>query len=154
MKYIYEVVIRPEEEGGYTAFLPDFDSNVGGGCTVEEAIAEGYGGLEVLIGTYVSEEDLTLPESRLNYRAKAGEKSFALMLELTDEDIERMGYFTIQEAAEELNISSSRVHQLFTNGQLEGMVSESGERLVSIESVNERRLNPPATGRPRKAMRT
>ncbi len=57
----YEVVLRPEVEGGYSVFVPDLPSVATQGETVEEAVANAKEAIEAYLEV-MAEDGLPLPE--------------------------------------------------------------------------------------------
>jgi excisionase family DNA binding protein len=74
----------------------------------------------------------------------------SINVDVTGNDIDKSKCLTIDQAARELGVSAGRVSQIASSGKLQA-VTFGKKRMVTIASVNERKANPPASNRPRKA---
>jgi len=73
----------------------------------------------------------------------------AIAVDVSSEFIARTKCVTVTEAAYELGVTRSRVSHMLDAGILQG-IPYGNERLVTIASVNARKLTPRGAGRPRK----
>lgn len=142
MNYAYGVDMR-EEDGIWYANYPQFEGAFADGETFEEAAKNAADVLKMVIAEHL-DEGLPLPDPMLD-----GSLFGVVVVDVNDETLARTKCLTIEEAAEELGVSRSRVSQLLTSGLLEEYRLH-GKRLVTIASVNARKLEARKAGRPAK----
>lgn len=141
--YIYGAKLSREDDS-FVLEVPGFTWCVGGGATLQEACENTAMGLRLIIAEYL-ENNRELPKPVFSDNSLA-----VLCVDVDDSFLMKSKCMTIGEAAEELEISSGRVSQLASSGALKVVVI-NGKRMVTIESVNARKVHPPAAHRPRKA---
>jgi predicted RNase H-like HicB family nuclease len=136
----YDAVISHESDGYIVSFpqLPDAFTD---GNTRAEAISNAAEVLALIAGEYIDEGE-QLPDPSRTVEV------VSVSVELTDQDIESMKYLTLLQAADDLGVTPSRVSQLLASGKLKAKYFD-GNRMVSIESVNEYKNTPRKAGRPR-----
>lgn len=145
MVYTYGANIAfDEEDGCWYVDFPAFPGELEAGDTVEEVVLGASELLYLLIAERI-DDGLPLPDAVLDPLPK-----LVVSVDVTDEGIAATRCMTVTQAAEELEITPSRVSQLLSSGQLEAYVY-GGTRMVTIASVNERKANKPPAHRPRKA---
>lgn len=143
MFYTYEATLTNENEGGYTVAVPSFECMVAGGGTVKEACENAAGCLQLVIADMLDNGE-RLPEATFGEAPQ-----LVLCVEVSDSFIKESACMTLTEAAEELGVTPSRIAQLLDAGLLTA-AHPTGKRMVTIESVNERKKLPRRKGRPRK----
>lgn len=144
--YIYSAKVWKDKEGVWYADFPAFDGN----CFTD---AESYMGvieacaetLRLVIASYIS-GGMELPEEQ----ELLGDVWIAV--DVDDDFVLRTGCCTVKEAAEQLEVSHSRVCALIRDGKLEAVPYGNG-RLVMLKSISEYRMSPRKAGRPRRADR-
>ena len=141
--YVYEACFVNDKDGWFVD-IPAFDGAFTDGKTVDEAAKNAAEVLRLLIAEYL-DEGRPLPTPTFHNPPLA-----VLSVEVTDEIIALSKCVTVSEAAERLGVSSSRVSQLLSNGQLESFV-HGNTRLVTLASLNDRINNKPPSHRPRKS---
>lgn len=144
MVYAYEAEFTHDrmDECWYVRF-PDFDGSLTEGFDVSDAAANAADLLTLLIAERLDEGD-PLPQPTFHEPPLS-----VVCVDVTPDVIEGTKLLTVKEAAEYLEVSSSRVSQLLTSGQLEAR-DFHGRRMVTIASINDRIANKPAAHRPRK----
>ena len=147
MRYSYEAELRySEEEHAWYAEFPGFDGSAyADGDTVEEAVRNAAGVLELTICDYL-DGGRALPAPSFHEPPLT-----VISVEVDDGAIAASRCMSVLDAAELLGVTPGRVSQLLGKGQLEAY-EYRGTRLVTIASVNARRTSAPRTGRPRKAV--
>ena len=145
MNYVYDAVIERDEDG-YSVSFPQFPEAVTFGATREEAARRASEVLTLALAERI-EEGVELPAQ------ERVAEVLAVSVEVTGDVIDQSKCLTIDQAAEELGVSAGRVSQLASAGKLQAVMFGK-KRLVTIASVNERKANPPAPHRPRKAVAT
>lgn len=138
--YTYEGTLERWEDE-WLVTVPAFDGCHGGGKSVREACEAAAQSLRLGIATALERGKLPGPE----FSDRPG---VVLCVDVDDDFIESSRLMTVGEAAGELGVSSSRVSQLLSSGALVS-VFRDGRRMVTVDSVAERRANPPAPHRPR-----
>lgn len=139
--YTYEATIT-EQDGGWFVSFPDLPGAYSFGRTVREACEGAAESLRLTIAEHI-DTGLPLPESSIEAKPEA-----VFCVEVGDAFVAESKCMTVSEAAHELGVSVGRVSQLLSNGQLE-VYQNGGTRMVTIASVLERKLNPPAPHRPK-----
>jgi|GEM_PF-373170 predicted RNase H-like HicB family nuclease len=142
MTYTYAATIT-EQDGGWFVSFPDFPGAYSFGSTMQEACRGAAESLRLTIAEHI-DGGLPIPESSIEAKPEA-----VFCVEVSDYYIARTSCMTVTEAAAELGVSPSRVSQLLSRGQLEARELD-GQRLVTIESINRRKANPPAPHRPKR----
>ena len=140
-RFTYEAVIE-KSESGYTAYFPQIPDAFTQGKTRNETIENASDVLALVVGGLV-DDGKPLP------KFKRVVECVSISIVLTDEDIEALKYFSLCQAAEELDVSPARITQLITSGKLHAKYF-GGTRMVSIASVNNYKKSPRKAGRPPK----
>lgn len=142
MVYSYEAIITKEEDGYFVRFpqLPDAFTQ---GATREEAVTRATDVLTLVLSGIVDEGGRPPAPERVA-------EVVSVCVDVTRAVVDASKCMTNAEAAEELGVTSGRVSQLVKSGQLERVIID-GRSMITIESVNRRKKNPPAPHRPRKA---
>ncbi len=141
-RYTYDCVLTHEPDG-WVASFPQIPEAYSDGDTPEEAIRNASEALELALAGRI-EDGQAMP------KYERCSEIVAISVELTDEVIEEMHYETLSQAAEDLEVSPSRITALMKSGTLESRYFD-GVRKVSIESVNRYRNAPRKAGRPKAA---
>lgn len=141
MQYMQAGILR-EEDGVWYAEFPQFDGAMTDGETLQEA-AENAADLLVLCIAECIDEGREVPPFQT-----FGENPFVFVVSVTEDDVMETKCVTIAQAAEELGVSKSRVHQLLKAGLLEAYEGRNG-RMVTIQSLNARKAAPRRAGRPK-----
>lgn len=145
MDYTFEAVVVKDGEG-YSVSFPQIEDAFTFGTTREEAIRRAAEVLKLILSERIEEGTEIPPMERMA-------EVVSVNVEITGDDIRRSACMTMDQAAEELGVSSSRVSQLASAGKLQ-VVAFGKKRMVTIASVMARKENPPAAHRPRKAAST
>ena len=144
MHYVYEAEIEyNEEDSCWYSTVPVFNGEVyADGRTVEEVSKNTAEALSLTIAYYV-DEGLRLPKPVFHHPPQS-----VISVDVTDEFIAVSKCLTIKQAAEELEVTPGRICQLLDAGLLETYM-HGDTRMVTIASINERKLNKPAPHRPK-----
>ncbi|MDY4522918.1 MAG: type II toxin-antitoxin system HicB family antitoxin [Atopobium sp.] len=146
MTYVYEAILE-RVDGSWVGCVPVFPSNCGvssGGDNIKEAVENIAAALRFVIADYI-EQGKKLPRAVFSNPPQV-----VLCVEVDNLFVESTKCLTVTQAAEELGVSRGRISQLIDSGALDGTIV-GGKRMITIASVNERKKNPPAAHRPRKA---
>ncbi len=123
-KYIYQVVLTADEEGGFDASVPDLPGCFSFGDTREDAIAMAADAAKTYVASLLLHGD-PVPAPAIHESAA--------------------------EAARLLHVSPGRVTHMLDSGILKGY--RRGRRTyVTVDSINERLMSNPGSGRPRAAL--
>lgn len=141
MQYMQAGILR-EEDGVWYAEFPQFEGAFTDGETLRQA-AERAADLLVLCIAECIDEGREVPPFQT-----FGENPFVFVVSVDDADVAETKCVTIAQAAEELGVSKSRIHQLLNAGLLEAREGRTG-RMVTIESLNARKAKPRLAGRPK-----
>lgn len=148
-RYLYEAVLTPNELGGYDARFPELDIITQGDDLADAAfMAQDLLALEIstllkdgkqipTVGTFTNK----CPEGSI----LMGIATFAEANDVLDETM------TVQEAAEILDVSRSRIYALIKDGRIQGK-QVGNRRLVYARDVMDVFNNPQGVGRPRKKL--
>ena len=148
MNLVYEALLIPENEGGYSVFFPDWKSSTCGETKKEAALMA----VDLLQtdATYTLANGQRLPKATFdNAREEASERIFVAISTSTEEAKAWWPWVTTPEAAQMLGVTVGRVHQLIAAGALRSM-REGRDVHVSRMDVETRLAVPPRTGRPRR----
>jgi excisionase family DNA binding protein len=145
-RYIFEVVLNPDEEGGYFVTVPDLPGCVTEGDSIEEALLMATDALMTVVGSMIKHGD-AIPSPTFGAVAPTGGKVIALSF-VTDASY-IVDTVSPAEAAVMLGVSRGRVSQMTRKGILDGYKIGTETR-VSLESINARLATPRNAGRPRK----
>lgn len=141
MNYTYDAIIE-KDGGGYSVAFPQLPEAVTFGKTRQEACKNAAEILTLILAERIEEGGEIPPQKRVA-------EVVSVNVDVSGKDIQQSKCYTVEQAAEELGISAGRVSQLANAGKLQA-VKFGKKRMVTIASVNERKLNPPAANRPRK----
>lgn len=144
MKYLYEAVFEPCEEGRYLASFPDLDL-----VTQGESLRDAAEMAADLLLTYLSAElscGEEPPRAVFGHEVSEGGYAIGIMVEC-DEGSPEPAEMTAQEAADVLGVSKSRVYAMARDGVLKSR-KVGCALLISTESVRRRFSEPRGAGRP------
>lgn len=147
MLKIYEAVLYPEE-GGFGVDIPDLGVATWG-ASLDEAAAMAH---EAMSGTcaVLLARGSELPKTTWGHRPPNGGYVLALCADVAA-DAPEAEWMSVADAADVLQVSDVRVRAMARDGVLPARkVGNLWE--VSTEAVKRRQANPPAPGRPSKAM--
>ena len=136
MKFLYEAILTPWS-GGWEAEFPDL-----GICTQGDTLFDAAFMAQDLLTLWISQalrEGRPLPEPR---------KAIAVAVEC-DADTPSLTTMTVKEAADILDVSTSRIHAMIRDGILRTEKVGSA-RLVSADDVMDYFKSPRVAGRPKK----
>ncbi len=146
MKYLYETILTPNEQGGYDVFIPDFDV-VTQGEDIKDAVDSAADLLYTLIPALLSEGD-TLPDASFEHEIEDGSMAMGVMV-VCDENTPEEEYMSVQNAADIIGVSKPRVYAMVRDGVLDSSKVGSSV-LVATSSVRDRANGKHPVGRPRK----
>ena len=145
MKFLYEAILTPWS-GGWEAEFPDL-----GICTQGDTLFDAAFMAQDLLTLWISpalREGRPLPEPRMDHPTPANGKAIAVAVEC-DADTPSLTTMTVQEAADTLDVSTSRIHAMIRDGILRTEKVGSA-RLVSADDVIDYFNSPRTAGRPKK----
>ena len=144
-RFTYEAVIE-KQDGKYAVHFPQLQDAFTEGRTRTEALNNAADVLSLIIGGFLDDKK---PLPKPEHVAEC----VNISISLSDEDIESLKYLTLTQAAEELGVTQGRITQLINAGKLVDRYF-CGQRMVSIESVNEFKGSPRKAGRPKQSLTT
>lgn len=145
-RYLFEVELSPEEEGGYSVSVPDLDGCYSQGDTLEEALEMAADALMTYIAALLKYGD-PVPEPVFGHEVIEGGKVIAISVEVDADYV--IDAVSPAEAAAMLSVTRGRVSQMMRDGILDSY-DIAGERVVDLKSINARLAAPRGAGRPRK----
>ena len=145
-KFIYQIVLTPEEESGYSVEVPDLPGCFTYGETVEDAAAMAADAAKTYVASLM-EHGETVPSPTV--REVEG-CAFMVFFEVDSSYIVRGETVSAAEASRMLGVSAGRVTHMLDSGILQGY--RRGRRThVTVESIERRMASNPGSGRPRAA---
>lgn len=147
-RFIYEVELRPDVDGGYCVSVPDLEGCFSQGESIEEAMSMAADALMTYVAASIKYGD-PIPEPVFGHKAPKGGMVVALSFE-TDASYLVDGV-SPSEAAVILGVSRARVSQMIKAGILDAY-THAGERIVDRVSIEARLAETPMAGRPRKVL--
>lgn len=149
MKYLYEAIITPWDKG-YEVEFPDLGIHTQGRDLFDAAfMAQDL--LEVWISQALS-EGRSLPKPRMDHTPPKDGRVLGIVVEC-DKDNKELSTMTVQEAADVLGVTCSRIHALIREGILRTEKVGSA-RLVLAADVKDYFNSPRLAGRPKKKATT
>lgn len=148
-RFTYEAILGWDEtDQCYQITFPDFPEAYAEADTLEEAFLFASGELEVVVSDFI-EADKPLPKPHYGAPIQEDQSRLIVTSSLDEEDIERMYYLSINETAEELNVTPARIYALIKQGTL-AVKRFDKKMMVEIASINTYQATPRKAGRPRK----
>lgn len=146
-KFVYQVVLSPDEGGGFDAVVPDLPGCFSFGDTREEAIAMAADAAKTYVASLMLHGD-PIPASS-TYEVDGA--AFMVFFEVDADYIVEGETVSAAEASRLLGVSPGRVTHMLDSGILKGY--RRGRRTyVTIDSINDRIASNPGSGRPRAAL--
>lgn len=145
MKFLFEGIFTPNELGGYDVSIPE--ANVATqGDDLKDAVLMGHDALRETLITRI-QRGVLIKDGTFNHPIPEHAIAIGLLVDVDGSEPENP-YMTVQEAADLLDVSTSRIYSLIRSGLL---VSKKvgTSRMVLTESVKDRLETPPHAGRPK-----
>lgn len=146
-KYIYDAILTPEKEGGYSVEVPALPGCFTYGDDYRDAVFMAADAMKTWIASALVDGD-TLP----NYRKETvpnGCEIASIFIEVDRTFIVEGPVVSAAQAARELKVSPGRVTHMIDAGILEGY--RNGRRtFVTVASIKARMESPREAGRPKK----
>lgn len=145
-KFIYQIVLTPDDEGGYSVEVPDLPGCFTYGDTVEDAAAMGADAAKTYVASLMAHGDpIPAPTTR-----EVEGTAFMVFFEVDSSYIIEGETVSAAEAARMLGVSAGRVTHMLDAGILQGY--RRGRRTyVAVDSIKQRQTNNPGAGRPKAA---
>lgn len=145
-KYVYGAIIKPSEDGGYWAEVPDLEGCFAQGDTFIDTVESISDGIETHLAA-LAEYGLPIPKATA-ISSDDGQVIYAY----ANTDGFKLGVPTVSaaEAARMLEVTPGRVSQLISLGRLVGERSAKGTQ-VTLDSIKALQDTPRTAGRPKKA---
>lgn len=144
-KYVYGAVIKPSEDGGYWAEVPDLEGCYGQGKTFIDTVESISDGVETHLAALV-DYGMEIPQAT---RVEVDEGEVVYIYANIDGSILGEPAVSASEAARRLDVSPGRVSQLISAGKLKAERTADGTS-VTIASIEEYANSGRTAGRPRK----
>lgn len=146
--YIFQAILSPEEEGGYSIEFPDLPGCFSCGDSFDEAVAMGADAAKTYIAALLSRGE-SVPESHRR-PVLSGADDVMVFFEADPSYIVEGEVVSAAEASRMLQVSPGRITHMFNSGILKGY-REGRRTWITVESIEARKLAPVTAGRPRKA---
>lgn len=147
-KYIYQAILTPEEEGGYSVEVPDLPGCLTCGDDYADAAFMAADAAKTYVAALLA--DGKRPPAPTRRDVPDGSEGVHVFFEVDGSYIVDGPVVSAAEAARELGVSPGRVTHMMGSGLLDGY--RSGRRTwVTEESIARRKADPRPAGRPRKA---
>lgn len=147
-RFLYEAILEPNELGGFDARFPELDI-----VTQGNSLSDAVDMAQDMLGLYVSSELKAGHHPKrvgsFGHPVPVGGQSIGVMA-MTDAGSSAVETMTVQEAADVLDVSRSRIYALINDGILRS-TKAGNMRLVMAKDVMARFNEPRKPGRPRKA---
>ena len=147
MRYLYEAVLEPAEEGGYNVYVPDLPGCYTEGDTITGAADMAADAMKTYVASLLTDGETPPPAG--HHDCPEGCLLVAVSFEADASYVVDGPVVSAAEASRMLGLSAGRVTHMLDAGVLEGY--RSGRRTwVTVESIEARMAEAPKAGRPRK----
>lgn len=146
MQFLYEAVFTPYDDGSYEVYYPDLDIYTQGD-DLNDAAFMAYDALREIMIVKLA-EGFPITPSTFGHKTEPGQLAIGFMVDVDGTEPERP-YMTVAEAADYLDVTSSRIHAMIKAGQLQSEKVGSA-RMVLTVSVRDAINNRRPAGRPPK----
>lgn len=145
-KYVYQAVLFPEEEGGYSVSFPDLPGCFSCGDDYMDAVAMGADAAKTYIGSLLLHGEAVPSPTR--HETPAEGESIHVFFETDPDYIVQSEVVSAAEASRELGVTPGRVSHMLSSGILEGY--RTGRRTwITKDSIAARKAEKPKAGRPK-----
>lgn len=146
-KFVYQAVMRPEDEGGYSVEFPDLPGCFTDGDDYMDAVEMAADAAKTYVASLMLHGERVPAATR--HETPEGYESVYVFFEADESYIVRGEVVSAAQAARDLGVSAGRVTHMIDAGLLDGY--RSGRRtFVTKESVSRRKSDPRGAGRPRR----
>ncbi len=147
--YLYKAILTPNEQDGYDVYIPDFDCKTQGSDLLDATyMAHDLLETQIVVALEAGKDVDTL--GNFDGTCQDGEKTIDLFVR-TQANVSLDDMMTVQEAADLLDVSRTRVYALINNGRISSIKS-GNMRLVDANDVMELFNNPQGAGRPKEEL--
>ena len=146
-RYLYEAVFTPNSQGGYDAAFPDFGITTQG-TSLADAAYMAQDLLTLYIAALREEDKQIAPVGPFDHNCPSGATLIGI-LALVNPNAPEVDTMSVQEAADLLGVSRSRVYAMVRDGVLRAHKIGHAQRVFTCD-VRERFNNPRSAGRPRR----
>ena len=147
-KFIFQAILTPEEEGGYSVEFPDLPGCFSCGDTFNDAVAMGADAAKTYVASLLGHGE-AVPEPQ-RHRCPSGAEDVMVFFETDPSYIVEGDVVSAAEASRMLGVSAGRITHMLDAGVLDGY-REGRRTWVSVASIEKRLSEVPKAGRPRKA---
>lgn len=147
-KFIFQAILTPEEEGGYSVEFPDLPGCFSCGDTFNGAVAMGADAAKTYVASLLGHGE-AVPEPQ-RHRCPSGAEDVMVFFETDPSYIVEGDVVSAAEASRMLGVSAGRITHMLDAGVLDGY-REGRRTWVSVASIEKRPSEIPKAGRPRKA---
>lgn len=146
-KFIFQAILTPEEEGGYSVEFPDLPGCFSCGDTFNGAVAMGADAAKTYVASLLGHGE-AVPEPQ-RHRCPSGAEDVMVFFETDPSYIVEGDVVSAAEASRMLGVSAGRITHMLDAGVLDGY-REGRRTWVSVASIEKRLSEIPKAGRPRK----
>lgn len=143
--YVYQVLMEPEEDGGFSVHVPDLPGCVTCGDDFLDGIRMAADAIKTFIASLLL-DGMVIPEAS-EHPCPDGWRSAWVSVEADESHIVQGPSVSAAEAARRLGVSRARVSCMLRTGILEGY-RELRSTYVTLESIERRLASKPRPGRP------
>lgn len=147
-RYLYQAIITPNEIGGFDVRIPEFDM-ITQGDSLGDAAFMAQDMLTLHISVLLKEGKDVPQIGKLDHDVGDDGMSLAVVA-LAEKGNVLDDVMTVQEAADTLDVSRSRVYAMINSGMLRSR-KDGNTRLVMASDVMDKFNNPRGAGRPPKS---
>ena len=147
-KFLYQAILTPDDEGGYSVEFPDLPGCISEGDTYEEAVWMAADAAKTWLASCMAHGGI-IPE-HTRHEVPQGCEQVVLFLEAEPDYVLVGEVVSAAEAARMLGISAGRVSHMINAGILQGC-RKGRHTLVSLASVQARMNSVHGPGRPKAA---
>jgi predicted RNase H-like HicB family nuclease len=147
MQYVCTAFVSKTDDGEYKLTFPEWKRIDVTGETFADAVHKGSIELNKAVGEKLN-KSTTLPESDLEAEAPEGAERVFISVDALPSSVSLL--LTASDASTILGVTRSRISNMLRAGILEEGHRDGRSTVITLNSVNERLLNPRRPGRPKK----
>lgn len=148
-KFVYQVFLTPEEEGGFSTEIPDLPGCYSQGNDFKDAVEMAADAGKTYIASLMKDGE-RIPRATVR-DIPEGDREAWVFFETDASYIVDGSVVSAAQAARDLDVSPGRISHMLNSGLLDGFRS-GRHTYVTQESIDARLAAPRTAGRPKKSM--